>query len=305
MPNLSKTRHSLAVDRGIKFMKKRLLITSIVMMLVVAVALSTATYAWFTSNDTVSATTVSFTAATSEADSIAIAWTGNSAPGTTLSAATAGTTMQPMVPVAPTIGTTTSTAFAASFTTGTLYSNAGVPTFNVADSYTGTPVIWETTNNGASPSPASASSFYIKNMSLANDVTNIVVTATITDVDASDSIAADELVRIAVFTRDLGTGGTTASTGNYLLRGILAKTAGYAATGTVSGGTLQSAISTSTTATVAAATGFNICKIADLDQSLKANNQVDVVVIVWMDGEALTDSTAGVEASIALTFAAA
>ena len=37
-------------------MKKRLLITSIVMMLVVAVALSTATYAWFTSNAGVTVT---------------------------------------------------------------------------------------------------------------------------------------------------------------------------------------------------------------------------------------------------------
>jgi len=55
-------------------MKKRLLITSIVMMLVVAVALSTATYAWFTSNDQVTANTVSLTAATSTQSAIGIAW---------------------------------------------------------------------------------------------------------------------------------------------------------------------------------------------------------------------------------------
>ena len=53
-------------------MKKRLLITSIVMMLVVAVALSTATYAWFTSNTTVTANEVTLTAATMDADAIMI-----------------------------------------------------------------------------------------------------------------------------------------------------------------------------------------------------------------------------------------
>ena len=55
-------------------MKKRLLITSIVMMLVVAVALSTATYAWFTSNDAVTANSVSLTAATSDQSALGIAW---------------------------------------------------------------------------------------------------------------------------------------------------------------------------------------------------------------------------------------
>ena len=77
MPNLSKTRHSLAVDRGIKFMKKRLLITSIVMMLVVAVALSTATYAWFTNSSSVTASSVTLSAATMDNAAIMISKTAN------------------------------------------------------------------------------------------------------------------------------------------------------------------------------------------------------------------------------------
>ncbi len=65
---------------------------------------------------------------------------------------------------------------------------------------------------------------------------------------------------------------------------------------------MQSAISTSSTAT-AAATGFNICKKAtNADQSLAANNQVDVMVVVWMDGEILDDTLAEQAVSIALTF---
>ena len=58
-------------------MKKRLLITSIVMMLVVAVALSTATYAWFTSNATVTANQVVLTAATMNEDAILISHAAN------------------------------------------------------------------------------------------------------------------------------------------------------------------------------------------------------------------------------------
>ena len=210
-----------------------------------------------------------------------------------------------MVPVLPTVGTTTSTGFASSFTTGTLYSNAGVLTFNHAASYAATPVTWATTdNNGDAQGETPADSFYIKNLSLAKSVTNIKVTATITDVDNSDAIAADELVRIAVFTKDLGADGVTAASGNYLLRGVLSKSGGNTATGTVSNVAKTAAITPNGITATAAGTGFNICKIAGSDHALAPDSQVDVVIIVWMDGEALTDSTAGVEASIALTFSA-
>ena len=53
-------------------MKKRLLITSIVMMLVVAVALSTATYAWFTNSASVTASSVTLSAATMDSAAIMI-----------------------------------------------------------------------------------------------------------------------------------------------------------------------------------------------------------------------------------------
>ena len=73
-------------------MKKRLLITSIVMMLVVAVALSTATYAWFTSSDTVSAEAVLLTASTMEGDAILISRSANNTGlSNTINLAVAGT----------------------------------------------------------------------------------------------------------------------------------------------------------------------------------------------------------------------
>ena len=77
MSTPSKTRHGLVIDRGIKFMKKRLLITSIVMMLVVAVALSTATYAWFTNSSSVTASSVTLSAATMDSAAIMISKADN------------------------------------------------------------------------------------------------------------------------------------------------------------------------------------------------------------------------------------
>ena len=87
-------------------MKKRLLITSIVMMLVVAVALSTATYAWFTSNAKVEAKSMTLTAAVSDADALGIGWIGGNA-GTLINS-TIAETLKPMAPADLTATTTTS-----------------------------------------------------------------------------------------------------------------------------------------------------------------------------------------------------
>ena len=83
-------------------MKKRLLITSIVMMLVVAVALSTATYAWFTTSTNVSAEAVVLTAATMNGDAILISKSakGVDASNTiTLTAVEAGSALYPATPL--------------------------------------------------------------------------------------------------------------------------------------------------------------------------------------------------------------
>ena len=63
-------------------MKKRLLITSIVMMLVVAVALSTATYAWFATNTSVTYTGMSIQAAAPEGSLVIAASIPDASTGT-------------------------------------------------------------------------------------------------------------------------------------------------------------------------------------------------------------------------------
>jgi hypothetical protein len=106
-------------------MKKRLLITSIVMMLVVAVALSTATYAWFTSNSKVEAKSMTLTAATSDADALGIGWIGGNA-GTVISFDIAET-LKPMAPADLTANTTTSDVL---FYNATIREENSVQVFN-------------------------------------------------------------------------------------------------------------------------------------------------------------------------------
>ena len=318
------------------------------MMLVVAVALSTATYAWFTSNATVSATAVSFTAATNGEDSIAIAWNGNDNPGTVLTAANAGTSMAPMVPTTLTNNTTTSDVV---FKSGKIYTKAGDPTFK--DVNTATPIVWKTDDNGVTPTGAEATHFYVKNNSSANVVSNIAVKATIdanyvacaegelaaagyeyftrsgtegnytyeafaatagTTVVTGKYKTCASTVRVAVFTRDLTALGDTDTSSDFLLRGVFAKTAGadtYLATEAFANEASQSTYAAtaankrSETVTVAdGATSFNICFDGGVAHTLKAGGKVEIKVLVWMDGEALTDNTQGASANVALTFAA-
>ena len=92
-------------------MKKRLLITSIVMMLVVAVALSTATYAWFTSNTTVTADAVLLTASTMAEDAILISHAANNTDTTQAITLTAQGTDR-LYPATPIDNTMFSTNFA-------------------------------------------------------------------------------------------------------------------------------------------------------------------------------------------------
>ena len=87
-------------------MKKRLLITSIVMMLVVAVALSTATYAWFTSNAKVDAAALTLKASVSGESSLGIGWL-NGVSGTSITSDVFGV-LQPMAPDSLTVNSTKS-----------------------------------------------------------------------------------------------------------------------------------------------------------------------------------------------------
>lgn len=111
-----------------KTMKKSMFITTIMMVVLLVVALSTATFAWYTAQSSVSSAQVTLTSGTSSSASLAISDTNNGAAAKgskvtfTLNNATS---VLPMVPKAsPTAGTTETAVFAGNFFTAAM-NNAG------------------------------------------------------------------------------------------------------------------------------------------------------------------------------------
>ena len=173
-------------------MKKRLLITSIVMMIVVAVVLSTATFAWFTSNTSVSASTMTLKASVSDAAALGIGWTGKAA-GTSISS-DIYEKLQPMAPKSMDGSSVIALANGAdyeyseghiNFYSSTVKEEAGSIKFN---------------NNGAEQNPMvyhsddldpQVDSFYIRNLSKVNTISNVTVKAVFPGGDATYNVTAD------------------------------------------------------------------------------------------------------------------
>ena len=278
-------------------MKKRLLITSIVMMLVVAVALSTATYAWFTSNAGVTATSITLTADSNSGLALGISWGTNGTVGTQISAYGGGT----LKPIMPQTLTESSTAPNVAFSGGTTYSKAGVTTFN-------TPVYTAQEAAAYYYKEASNGTDIIKLTNLAvsggNPIASITVTPTISAV--TNGKDASDLVRIAIF--------YSADNTDYTLVKVLANNS--EADGTVYGtATADKAVGTGSEAE-AAKSGVCIQGIYDAAQTctlptvstgvtIAAASDIYVKVVMWMDGQAFTDAYATYDASVALTFTAA
>ena len=322
-------------------MKKRLLITSIVMMLVVAVALSTATYAWFTSNATVNATSINLTAATNADASIGISWT-NGNYGTSISADTTGISALKPTSISTNVA---DTAWANNlWSSATMYQSNSKSYFNTVT--TGADALAYTWHDD---SETPNTEFYINNGSSANSITSITMTAQVAQADGATNDAS-KFIRIAVFKYN-----TTSS--NYELKAILGGAASLvAATGTAQNGVtyydstgaikttgitvgndlpagtfvagkvaLGSAVkdrpvTISDTASGSGTWGSDYCiKNEDIVYEinlggLTATNGTPTVgsdvmklkVVVWMDGTALNDDTASANsiASIGLTFKA-
>jgi len=300
-------------------MKKRLLITSIVMMLVVAVALSTATYAWFTSNSQVTASTVTMTAAVNGEASIGISWESSNFSSSITAASPEGY----FVPTA--ISSKTADAAFASmvWSSATVKLEDGDPTFNdqhqtgitngdiSGNVFSGTDLMTYTYTDGDDTTPSTT--IYINNGSSTNDLSAIVAKVAITG-------QAREFMRVAIFRND-GTAGA------FQLKGIMAdrytytaasgtSTEGvkyYDATGVViatgdgtaeipegaftrsdATGNSSTAVGTVTTGAVVATaiTAQNTGYSVDCG-SLAHTGTMALKVVVWMDGTQLTDATAG------------
>ena len=320
-------------------MKKRLLITSIVMMLVVAVALSTATYAWFTSNASVTASSISMTAATNDAAALGISWTDGGynssitafSPNDTTPTAP---TFKPACPETLTVGTTLSTVgFNTAFATPSngdmvfLANGAATDVYTYADDSTGT-----------------HSSFFVKNLSPANTIAHVTLTASISGTGSG-------LVRVGVFKKDGASYkllGVIANQDSYTYTAVETSTTLSGAAGTyfkkylgkfvaavpgteaeVTNGTADYVINVTTatantfytrteTASAAKATYGTITAtnsvnaMATIDcvtsievaTNLAAGANIELIVKVWEDAAALGDAEHGQVSTVALTFTA-
>ena len=325
-------------------MKKRLLITSIVMMLVVAVALSTATYAWFTQNAAVTAQTVTMTAGVADGQSISIGWLGDEVKGTLLTA-TAGSALQPM---APTTDLSESTAATAAFTGALVNLSGNFVSAGVSrDPYTwknaeGTTAFY--INNDSNSQPVAIN---VAIASIANNATNgPEALANGTLLEGSNKVyyrysagTYTKLVAGVDYTANVSKVGDTAAdsgsninTGlasgtifatkgveDYVRVAVFATTAQTTALDTFTAanysykGLLAKANSATTVygaiAQGNAASGMTTIT-SDSDNSIQvianlpALNRVYVVVKVWLDGAAFTEHESGQAADVSLTFSA-
>jgi len=313
-------------------MKKRLLITSIVMMLVVAVALSTATYAWFTSNDSVTANTVSLTAATSTESAIGIAWAASAeTPGTADYNADYGTFIAPyematlLQPAAPAALNNIDGAAAPSFYTANINSQGAFKSVGAS-----TPVYRMATGSDSGASGYS-NEVHIANLAFAGSKT-VYMTATIdgdiyveiTSAEAANPTIYDyydgdktilqtqpaanaevstgfkkmkanavALIRIAVFEVNNGT---------YTYKGLLSQTAavdGDDVDNDPDPNTAVGAITNGGTATdlitYASTTELNL-------GTFEAQQDKGYAIYIWMDGQLFTEAFSTKSARIGLTF---
>ena len=267
------------------------------MMLVVAVALSTATYAWFTQNASVTANSITMTAGTSDTSALGIAWATtsgtagtpawNAGYGTDITAkapATAQTNgFQPAAPKA-----LTGIANNAAPTFYTAYIDAQ-GNFKAAGTETD---VYRYTEDAVSNA---SNLIHIANLAQSG-VKSVDLTATITDL-SSDEIDVTPLIRIAAYV-------VSGETPAYTYKGTLGASAGSnnTAVGEITGPTTVEQVTTQQTAN-SLKTGSTATTVSL--GNIEAQHEITVAIFVWLDGAAFDEAYSTQQASIALTFTAA
>ena len=261
--------------------KKSMFITTILMVAVLIVAVSTATFAWYTSSSTVTASKTQLSTATSDSANIAIGWT-QSATTTEVSFEPASGLI-PMVPTATfVVDTTTATDAAGMMTTGTLQTNAaGVASFK-ADGTGATP--W-TQAQYTEDDTAGATTLYLINYNTTKEA-NVTITMTATNVVDTPEVV--NYFHLAVFAQEAGDTGV-------VYKGLLGtNAANYGeidkdATALTNAGTIATS---AVTITVPAANGAS-------------GGTVQIALVGWIDGVNLDNSLAGGAVSFTLSMSAA
>lgn len=296
-----------------KHMKKSLFLTTVMMVVLLIVALSTATFAWYTAQSNATASLTTITSATSSAASLGVDTANNGASSTKSVVDLVMTSgIYPMVPLTAPTAATLYSAFSADFRTATkdnegnfssVPSNGSPATIATADVLDGTPVtqnfFYTVNTNKDNPTGIQAKitisdHYTLTTVEPANWVTSYASYYTLSDgvytaLTATTTWAADtfytkdgmnDKLRVALFADDLyiGTWGD-----------------GQIYYGTIVNGSPTSSISTSYAAT---ASGNNLT----VDTNVAALGGVRIQLVAWYEGDLLNVAQAGLSANFAIEF---
>ncbi len=257
-----------------KSTKKSLFITTIAMVVLMVVALSTATFAWYTSSTTATATSAALQAAQSSDANIAVGWT-NDATTTTIVFNDAAQEVAPMVPNAALAEDAASITFQSApidFESKFGAVTAGTP-WTVKNA-----VVGEDGQPGYIAADSKTSFFVVNNN--VNAAATVKMTATFTG-DNKDGLL------VAVFV-------------NGKLKAVLTERADYKV-GPVTTGQASSLLESKADLIVAPTTGFTIDLAKD---SGATDNYAEITINAWLDGDWLTQTYAGGAAGFKFDFTA-
>ena len=252
--------------------KRSMLITTVLMVVVLVVAISTSTFAWYTASNTGTATSAVVTSASAADANIAVGWESDA---TSTSIIFNEQTVSPMVPNAePTADAEAITFQTANISTLGIF---GAPT-------TATP--WGVQNaaigtegDAGYVAAATYDKFYVINHNV-NAGVRVTMKAAISG-DLADMLC------IAVFV-------------DGKLKAVLTNMAAYRV-GPITQGDEYTELADSTALLTAATTGFTF----DLTASGTIENNAEITVAAWLDGESLVSSKAGKSAAFDFSFTAA
>ena len=260
-----------------KSTKKSLFITTIAMVVLMVVALSTATFAWYTASGTTKAENAVLKTAQSSSANIAIGWEKTSDAISVTFADNSATT--PLAPMAPTALITTETTPASiAFSTQTL-DNEG----NFNDNG-GSASPWRTTENDT----AARQDFYVINNNL-NAGTTVSMTLTFPDLtaDAEAKAEQDQMkkgLKIVVFINDAAYA-IFANTGSTYKYGTITKGAAGDSLAAADGTQDKEVAVTNLDGTVT----FNL----DASNTTDDKDIAKITAMAWFDGVWLTQVDAG------------
>lgn len=267
-----------------KTMKKSMFITTIMMVVLLVVALSTATFAWYTSSSNASSTATKLSSATSNSANIALGWTTTAK--TTSVSFDNGTGLNPMVPmwknenaiVAPSTAIPT-------FVTGTLQRGADGTDVFKDNGGSATPWTQKQLSTEVGEGGTAATTLYCINYNTAAAAT-VTLTATITAIGENADKKPTDMIRIGV-----AVGGEW--------KGIIGEGNYTKAKKLETEWKNQSTSEATDTATCLQSIEFTIPVASDANGA-----SVSIALYAWFDGSTLVDSLAGSEYTFALNFQA-